>query len=376
MRFSDIQLLLEAEARIQHAEDLIFWEGSTGAHRAIRGLQTLAAKGHKDVTIKWDGSPAIIFGRNEEGQFVLTDKSGFYAKGYDGKATSPDMLRDVFLNRSGGKNRENPEYVKFANTMADLYSKFEQIVPKDLVGYFKGDLLYSQTPPVEEQNYVFKPNIVKYAVDVESDLGKRIGASDAGVVLHRKVNLTGEEEPIGDLDQFLPGPVLVVPPVSVEKPATTKVPTFKKIDDYIEANSAAVDALMNKEQLAYLKLTNLPDIFYAYLNSKVDTGLTRIGGDFVKWLDANHRLSDVKRKRIKEYIQENKEGFKAMWTIVSQIMKIKDAIIAQFDSHGGDVGQSINGQAGGEGYVLAHPLGAIKLVPRQSFSAANRAATR
>ena len=57
-------------------------------------------------------------------------------------------------------------------------------------------------------------------------------------------------------------------------------------------------------------------------------------------------------------------------------MKTKNDIISKFDSQGGQVKQSINGKPGGEGYVLAHPKGDIKLVPRATFSAANRAVKR
>ena len=57
-------------------------------------------------------------------------------------------------------------------------------------------------------------------------------------------------------------------------------------------------------------------------------------------------------------------------------MRTKDDIISKFDSQGGQVKQSINGQPGGEGYVLAHPKGDIKLVPRATFTAANRAVKR
>ena len=45
----------EAAARIQHAEDIVFWEGSQGAKRALQSLANLAKGGHKDVTVKWDG---------------------------------------------------------------------------------------------------------------------------------------------------------------------------------------------------------------------------------------------------------------------------------------------------------------------------------
>ncbi len=86
MRFFEFkQIVKEMEARIQHAEDIIFWEGSAGAKRALQSLANMAKGGHKDVTIKWDGSPAVIFGRDADGKFVFTDKSGFSAKGYDGK---------------------------------------------------------------------------------------------------------------------------------------------------------------------------------------------------------------------------------------------------------------------------------------------------
>jgi hypothetical protein len=57
-------------------------------------------------------------------------------------------------------------------------------------------------------------------------------------------------------------------------------------------------------------------------------------------------------------------------------MRVKDNIIGQLDQHGADIEASINGQAGGEGYVLAHPEGDIKLVPREFFTKANRAVER
>jgi hypothetical protein len=56
----------------QHLEDLVIVDGSHGAFEALADIQELA-QGSDDVTVKWDGSPAIFFGRNEQGQFVLTD---------------------------------------------------------------------------------------------------------------------------------------------------------------------------------------------------------------------------------------------------------------------------------------------------------------
>ena len=65
MRYVEFKVLKEAEARIQHAEDIIFWEGSAGAMRVLQSLRNMAADDHKNVTLKWAGSPALIFGRDE-----------------------------------------------------------------------------------------------------------------------------------------------------------------------------------------------------------------------------------------------------------------------------------------------------------------------
>ena len=61
---SESRILVES-ARIQHAEDILFWEGSKGAVRAIQSLINMEKGGSKATTVKWDGSPAVIFGRDE-----------------------------------------------------------------------------------------------------------------------------------------------------------------------------------------------------------------------------------------------------------------------------------------------------------------------
>lgn len=375
MRFSEIQMLMEGEARIQHAEDIIFWEGSRGALRVLDSLKSLEQQGHKDVTIKWDGSPAVIFGRNENGDFMFTDKSGFGAKGYNGKPTSAEDVRQMFLSRSGGKKRNDPKQIEFSNTMADLYNQFELIVPDNHRGYFKGDLLYASTPSQQNGNYVFTPNIVTYAVDADSDLGKRIGRSNAGVVIHRQVDEEGDESALENTDMFTGDSVLVVPPISVEQPARKVSPAVKKLEQLVTKNANAIDDLLDKTQLSTMKMKDFPALLYRYINKKVDIGLQNLGADFDKWLQTAP-VSEVKKQRMAEYIQQHSEGWSALWQTVSAIMQVKDKVIAQFDASSSAVQQSIAGQKGGEGYVLAHPEGDIKLVPRSTFTAANRAVER
>lgn len=365
-------------ARIQHAEDIIFWEGSKGAARAIESLKSLEQGKHKDVTIKWDGSPAIIFGRNQDGSFVLTDKSGFTAKGYDGKSTSAKDLEKMLLNRKLSKGQEPEDsYRQFAGNMRDIFDEYEKATPKDHVGFFKGDLLFFNTPLEANGVFVFQPNVVKYTVDAASELGKQIAISKSAVVIHNELDTDGTEKPLAiDPKQYFIGTeVLVVPPVTVETAPQIEDARIKKLQEQVSQYANAIDKLLDATSLASLKLSDFPQILYTYLNSKVDTGMQNLGNDFLDWLK-NSKVSGAKQKRIFDYIAENKNGFDAIWMIVEGIQAVKDDVINQFDNQKATVSASINDTQGGEGYVLAHPEGAIKLVNRAGFTAANRAMER
>jgi len=371
---------LNEGARIQHAEDIVFWEGSAGAMRALAALRSLEQNGHQETTVKWDGSPALIFGRNEAGEFVLTDKSGFTAKGYNGKATSAEELEAMLMNRPGAKNPDEAKranYMQFVGNMKDIFDEYEKATPKDYRGFFKGDLLYYNTPNKEENNYVFKPNIVQYSVDANSDLGKKIGQSKTGIVIHREVDATGAEGPLQNGDIFRGNEVLVFPPITVERPADINNDQLNKLENIIRQNAAGIDELLNKEVLKQKQMSDFADVLYNYTNSKVDTGLQNLGGDFAKWLEAKPQISDRKKGKILEYIKEHMSAWSALWQTVSSLMIVKDDVIRQFDSHDSTVKQTIPGHGeGGEGYVLAHPEGDIKLVPREFFTRANRAVER
>lgn len=364
---------LVENARIQHAEDWIFWQGSKGAKRTIEALRSLESKGHSAVSLKWDGSPAVVFGRNEAGDFVFTDKSGFTAKGYDGKAKSAEDLEAMFKNRPGYK--KNPKgYGELVSRMKLAFDDFEKAVPKDFRGYFKGDMLYFEKPQKVKDNWAFKPNVVEYAVDVNSELGKKIAKSDSGVVIHRQMDLEGSEQPVKDFDIFQGDKVLVMPPVSVEKPAQVSNEQLNQLEAMVDKNSRAIDEFLNEAELRQKQLTDLPKLLYAYLNSKVDSGLQNLGSDFHKWLETA-KVSDRKKAKTFEHIKQHMSAYKAMWDTVAAIIRVKDDVIRQFDQQA-TIKQSIGGEAGGEGYVLAHPEGDMKLVPREFFTKANRAIAR
>ena len=374
MRFFEFkQIIKEAEARIQHAEDFVIFNGSKGAAHALESLKSLEQGGHKDVTIKWDGSPAIIFGRNENGEFVFTDKSGFVKKGGVERATSGDDLEQFLLNRGGGANRDKPDRIAFASNMKEAFSVYEKAVPRDFKGYFKGDLLYYNTPPVEENKFVFTPNIVTYRVDVNSDLGKKINQSKTGVVIHRQMDGEGNETAIQvDPESFFAGnEVLVVPPVTVSKAPNVVNDDIKGLQALVSKSSAGIDKLLDKNVLAELKLADFDKIMYLYMNQ------TNMQKDFFEWLKTS-KVSVPKQKRLVDYIRQNKQAFEDLWKIVGATQAIKNDIIDQFDSHDADVTASIGNNAGGEGYVIANPKGDLKLVNRGEggFTQANRAVQR
>jgi len=389
MRFFEFRMPLKEEARIQHAEDILFWEGSAGAARALESIRKLESEGHKNVTVKWDGSPAIIFGRGEDGKFVLTDKSGFGAKGYDGRPTSGKDLESMLLQRPGARNPDPKKaegYAQLASNMRRLFDLYEKATPEDLKGFFKGDLLYSNTPKIQDGKYVFTPNIVTYTVDVNSPIGKRIGKSVSGVVIHRLVEPSGMEVPLpaDSIKSFQGNEVFVVPPVTVVKPAQIDNNSIKELETMIAQYAQSINKLLNQTTLQQLKLSDFSQILYTYTNNKVDNGMQDIGNDFMTWL-SNSKVSKVKQQRIVQYIADNKQGFEGVWKLHTKIRQLKDDIVNQFDNHDSDVKATIgpDGPAkqethgeGGEGYVLAHPEGDIKLVPREYFSKANRSVER
>ena len=370
------KVVMKEGARIDHLEDLIFFEGSAGAVRALESLKNLEKGGHENVTLKWDGSPAVIFGRDENGEFIFTDKGGFGKKDGAGRAKSGDELKAELLNRSGGKNKDDPGRIEFANSMAQIFDVYEKATPKDYRGFLKGDLLYKTTPQVKNNEYIFKPQLVEYRVDTNSDIGKKIGASTSGIVIHREVDANGSESALKD-NPLQGNSVLVFPPVYVQKAPQVDNAPIIRLAKIIQKDKADINSLFDQNKLAQKGVTkNFNKLLYTYTNSKVDTGLDNMGKDFMRWLDTA-KISQKMKTKVAEYIKENIKAFRSLWEVHTGIMKAKDEVIRNMDQQGDlPVKQYINGKPGGEGYVLAHPEGDVKFVNRAEFTAANRAVER
>ena len=323
------------------------------------------------------GGDGSQLGRNEDGR-IYPDNQDLLQKGYDGRTTTRNDVQKMFMARPGARN--DPEgYKQLGANMASIMPMFDSAIPKDFRGYYKGDLLYFSTPPIQDGKYVFKPQIVTYSVDANSDMGKRIGESRTGVVIHRLMDEQGQESalPQGTFESFEGNDVFAVPPVTVQKTAKINNKLILELKQAISKFKGPIDDLLNKPRLRELKMSDFSQILYNYTNSKVDTGMTGMGQDFLEWLKGKAGISEVKKKRIAEYIETHRIGYNALWDLHTKIMQVKDDIIRQFDAHDSDVKQSIVGHGeGGEGYVLAHPEGDMKLVPREYFPKANRAVER
>ena len=354
-----MQVITEA-ARIEHPEDMIFDAGGQGALRAVNQLKQLPATA-KDITIKWDGKPAIIFGRDQDGRFVLTDKSGFTAKGYNGLATSPEQLEKVMNMRSGDRT-------ELINMYKSLWAPLEAQTPKGMTGYLKGDLLYTGTPGKQGSKYVFTPNTVTYSVDADTELGKQIGTSKAGVAIHTR--LTGPQDagtPFYNVEQLPTGPVLFVGPKMKDTPKVD-IPTdrLEQIEKTVKASQGAIDAFFSPSNLREIQMANLPALMKQYANFKVREGnFDNMAENFLAW--ATTKVSAPKAQRLEQYVNNNMKVVDLIFKIFKAIAVIKTQIVRSLDQQGSGITASIDGESGHEGYVA----GGLKYVDRLRFSKSN-----
>jgi hypothetical protein len=361
-------ILLE-DARIHHLEDFVLWNGSQGASQAVAALSNIN-KNLKSVSIKWDGAVGVIFGRNPNGEFIFTDKAGFVAKSYDGRATNPDDLGAMIQNRAKDVSKAE-DYKIFADKMKSVFPVVESATPEDLEGYYKADILYFQQPELKDNRYRFKPNVVTYSVTADSALGKKIARSEVAIVIHSKINEQGVTQPLPEDLGFRGSRLLVMPPVTVSEPVTVDNTQLDQVKTLLNQYSRDIDSVLDRNKLSAMKVSDFAQILYTYVNSKVLKGESDLGRDFVKWLTTTSAVSRNKQGKIVDYIKQEIKGFNALWKVFVGIQAAKDAVISQLDSQGADVTASINDQPGGEGYVIQTAQGPIKLVNRAGFSRQN-----
>jgi len=181
-------MLTESKAgknlHLEHLEDEILNFGVDGGRAAINFLRSLrdmlagSTRSSVNMTVKWDGAPAIFAGvEPETGDFFVAKKSVFNVnpKLYKTEAEIDDDL-------SGALNS------KFKIALKE-FSKL------GIKGVLQGDLMYTddmEPQTIDGVKYItFQPNTIVYAVPVNSDLGKTMLRSKVGIVWH--TTYTGNE---------------------------------------------------------------------------------------------------------------------------------------------------------------------------------------
>ena len=138
--------------------------------------------GNTNVTVKWDGAPAIVCGKDPNDQFFVGTKSVFN-KGQPKIGYDHDLI-DYHYETSPVKD-----------VLHKCYDAFKELPIK---GVLQGDLLYTKTPPLITMNgkrcYKFKPNTIVYCVEKDTPLGKKVGVSTFGIVFHTKYSGTSVED--------------------------------------------------------------------------------------------------------------------------------------------------------------------------------------
>jgi hypothetical protein len=354
-----MQPIMEAtSARIEHLEDLVFERGTRGVREALDIIQHAAEDTRRTTTVKWDGKPAIIWGRKPTGEFVLTDKSGFGAKGYDGLATSPEMMAKIQRQRGGERSELIEIYRK-------LFPMLRAATPENFRGYVQGDLLYTETPPEVAGAYVFRPNFVEYKIPAASKLGERIGSSEVGIAAHTRYKESGgEPQALNQLNiEPVPGLLIIEPTVKDIKNVVPNKKLIQQLKSVVNQNAASIDSLFNPAELRAAQLSDLPALCKRYINSRIDSNYDNLLSGFGDWLQTN--VTPRKYNNIVEYLQSprsNSDGIVAAFTAFLLLHDIKTDMLEQLDRQ----------QPGQEGWVLATPAGRAKLVNRFGFSAGNR----
>ena len=359
---------------IEHIEDLVFRKGTAGAQEALQIIAAAAQDTAGTTTAKWDGKPAVVFGRKPDtGEFVLTDGSGFDAKTYDGMFTSPRAIVKDMQRRddaAAAKGNAATRVETLAPIYTTLWPALEAAFPKTQRGYVKGDLLFypQQEWRKEAGNAVFQPNEVLYRIPLNSDLGQQIAQSNIGIAMHTMYADQGSaKQPLSGI-KFKPVPgLLLIPPISAKslKPNTELV---KQIKQVITQHGAAINTLFNPVELRAQKITDLAKLCVDYINTRVRAGqgFDNLLPGFLEWLQTS--VTPSKYNNIVEYLQSptsNQTGMSAAFTLWILLHDLKMDILQQLDLQ----------HPGQEGWVMATPAGYAKAVSRMpgGFAASNLA---
>ena len=152
---------------LEHLEDEIINYGVDGGRAALNFLRSLrdmlagASRSSINMTVKWDGAPAIFAGVDpSDGQFFVAKKSVFNVK--------PLLYKtDKEIDEAGLSGTLNSKFKIALKEFSKLGIK----------GVLQGDRMFTndvETDTIDGVKYfTFQPNTIVYAAAVNSDLGRK-----------------------------------------------------------------------------------------------------------------------------------------------------------------------------------------------------------
>ena len=346
--------------------------------------------GKLNVTVKWDGAPAIICGKNpENGKFFVGTKSVFN--------------KNPKINYSTGDIRKNHSG-DLANKLSICLRELSKLRMNTIL---QGDLLFTSTDLKRtsidgEDMFTFTPNTITYAVPTNSGLGKKIARARLGIVFHTMYSGKDMKSLNASFGRFtgLPRTSSIFITDATYKDSSGSV-TFNK------AESAQVDSMIRMAEGSLSKAKPVLDKFitndalsvgyrlktffnYYIKNTQGDMGrvkdmITQFETYYENMLKAE--IDKVSREQTKDKYRTilkngqdfiNKHRQSIYFAVASYItlQKAKNFLIRKLNQIQ-SVGHFIRTADGyrvtaPEGYVAVDRVaGAVKLVDRLEFSRAN-----
>jgi hypothetical protein len=384
------QVIFEDKGHLDHPEDLVFLQDVDGANRALVSMQK-TIKRPKTVTIKWDGYPALIFGRNQHGKFSIMDKHMFNKKDGSGRQIfSPKQFQQY--DQARGVDRSD-----LHRLVSEIWSGLEK-ASRGTKGYYWGDLLFNKPLMNMDGVYNFKanPNGITYSVKAKSSVGRLLTDKTAGIAVHQQLS---PDAPTTDYAQTLNGSigqlknnsdVAIVPSAMPIVPDLTPHGNLEKnAQQTIAQYGDEVKKMMNSAPMARNSFSQL---FTTYINKRIVSGnLKDLYKGFLEYVN-NRSMSDTMKKKllgytvgapagniaeaqvqkVPGYLDQNKDGLIGAFKIWIALYNLKMHIVSQLNDAAKDSpvqGALDDGTKTHEGFVS----NGLKFVDRMGFSRQNLA---
>ena len=395
-------LLTESKnTHLEHLEDLVFNKGYAGAEEAVNDIDSLRhmlAEGTgttTKLTVKWDGSPAVICGVDPaDGKFFVGTKSVF-AKGEPKLCKSNKDIEQFY----GGQ----PELAEMLASALKYLSKL------GIGGVIQGDLMFTpgkiNTVSVNDEDcYVFTPNTITYAVPVNSNLGQRVARAKIGIIFHTAY--TGDS--IATMTASFGVNVASLNPTADVwfDDATYKDYTGiasltpaenAKIEKYLQATANTMQKIGPQRFDIILQDKEFARMVKPFVNKMVRAGshaveptqfikqfITHYESEMMKGIEdlaggpqgraAQGRLAKIKAKE--QWIADNSNNLTGILAVYKRIIELKHMLLHKLQQvEGIGTFQKTNDGyrvTAPEGFVaIGHDGGAVKLVDRLAFSRTN-----